>query len=197
MKVVFLLLLTLSFVLSAIGQEEPVLDSNRVVTDSLITDFLQKETDISYKQPHFLKRLFKDFDEFWVGARVNYTQGKHGYVGIGIPFSWNETYGVTLSHFSITPGFDVRISYPVMVYAPKISIEYQLFFAVARGGYQRFTDFASRHEDRLFVEAGFSFFSLMDITYLHSFGFNGNPFNHGNSYLNIALTVPLRRAYKR
>jgi hypothetical protein len=187
----FILIILISS--SAFAQEPFPPDTNRVKSDSLIADFLQKETEVKFKKPNFVKRLFDDFDEFRIGGRVNFAQGKYAYLGLAVPFTWNAMYGWPILHIGITPGMDINLSGSTTIYVPKISIEYQYLIGVARIGYQYFTDFSSRHENRLFLEAGLTFFSFFDITYLHSFGFDGNPFRQGSGYFNLTFTLPIYR----
>lgn len=199
MKVFFLILIVVNFTLPNVFAQEkesfPIhSDTNQVKSDSLITDSLQKERNSDFKRPNSVKRFFNEFDEFWIGARINCSQGKYTYVGLAIPFTWNTMYGWPILHIGVTPGMDINISGSTAVYVPKISIEAQYLLGIARVGYQYFTDFSSRHENRLFLEAGFSFFSFFDLTYLHSFGFDGNPFNQGSSYFNLTLTLPIYKA---
>lgn len=198
MKVFFLVLVNISLTLSVVfAQEEELLnkeinlDTNQVKSDSLISDFLQKETNVNFKRLNCVKRFLDNFDEFWIGARVNCFQGKYTFVGVALPLTWNTMYGWPILHLGVTPGMDINISGSTAICIPKISIEFQYFLGIARVGYQYFTDLSSRHENRLFLEAGLTFFSFFDITYLHSFGFDGNPFNQSNSYFNLTLTLPI------
>lgn len=191
---ILILLIFLSSV--SFGQEkEPVpanSDTSRIKNDSLITNYVKFETNPNYKRSNAIARFFDDFDEFWVGARVNFYQGKYAYIGLGLPITWNVMCDIIpLVHIGITPGMDINISGSTPTFVPKISIEGQYFIGVARIGYQHFTDFSSRHDNRLFLEAGLTFFSYFDITYLHSFSFDGNPLNQGNSYFNLTLTLPI------
>lgn len=191
--ITLILLILLSSVLFA-QEKEPFpinSDTSRIKSDSLIMDYLQKESAPEFKRSNAVKRFFDDFDEFWIGTRINYTQGNRGYIGLAVPFTWNTMYGWPIIHAGITPGMDINVSGSTAIYVPKISIEYQYALVVARVGYQHFNDFVSRRENRLFLEAGFTFFSFFDITYLHSFGFDGNPFNLSSSYLNLTLTFPI------
>nr|WP_294857913.1 hypothetical protein [uncultured Fluviicola sp.] len=196
MKVFFLTLISINLSLSFIFAQEKEsfpsnIDTGQVKTDSLITDFLQTQMLPDLKRQHPVKRFFNDFDEFWVGARINYYQGEYGFIGLALPLTWNAMYGWPILHVGVTPGMDINISGSTPIYVPKISIEWQYLIGIFRAGYQYFTDFDSRHENRLFLEAGLTFFSYFDITYLHSFGFDGNPLNQGNSYFNLTLTLPI------
>lgn len=192
MKTIFLILVSLYLSLSHACAQQPFPpDTNRIESDSLITDYLQKEAEVEFKKSNFLKRAFDNFDEFRVGARINFAQGKYGYLGAAFPLTWNAMYGWPILHIGITPGMDINVSGSTTIFVPKISIEYQYLIGIARVGYQYFTDFSSRYENRVFLEAGLSFFSFFDVTYLHSFGFNGNPFNQGNGYFNLTLTLPI------
>ena len=200
MKALFLVLIPLNLTFSAAfaQEKEPFslnkevsLDTNQVENDSLIIDYLQKQTNGEFKRPNVVKRFFNEFDEFWVGGRINFSQGKYGYLGLALPLTWNTMYGWPILHIGISPGMDINISGSTAVYAPKISIEAQYLFGIGRVGYQYFTDFSSRHENRLFLEAGLTFFSFFDITYLHSLGFDGNPLNLGSGYFNLTFTLPI------
>ena len=191
-------LILLIFLSSAsFGQEKepipPNSDTSRIKNDSLITNYVKVETIPNYKRSNAINRFFDDFDEFWFGARLNYSQGKQGYIGLSFPLTWNTMYGWPIIHAGITPGMDINVSGSTTIYVPKISIEYQYALVIVRIGYQHFNDFVSRSENRLFLETGFTFFSFFDITYLHSFGFDGNPFNQSGSYLNVTATIPIYR----
>ena len=139
--------------------------------------------------PKDLKR-HRTFDTFVVGARVNYTQGKYGFLGCSGTFMWHEMGYVPISHLGFSAGMDFRLT-KSMVYAPKFTFEYRYVIGIARVGYSYLTDFKSDFEHRFSAEIGISLFSFLDITYLHSFGSRGNPFNLGNDYLNITATIPL------
>ena len=117
-------LILLIFLSSAsFGQEkEPVppnSDTSRIKNDSLITDYLQKEANPEFKRPNAVKRFFDDLDEFWVGARVNYSQGKYGYIGLALPLTWNWLRTVPMAHIGITPGMDINISGSTTIFVPK------------------------------------------------------------------------------
>nr|WP_294857911.1 hypothetical protein [uncultured Fluviicola sp.] len=130
------------------------------------------------------------FDTFLVGARVNYMQGKYGFLGCSGTFMWHEVGYVLESHLGFSAGMDFRLT-KSMVYAPKIAFEYRYLIGVARVGYAYYSDFKSDFDHRISAEIGLSLLSFIDITYLHSFGSARNPFHLGNDYVNITATIPL------
>jgi hypothetical protein len=136
------------------------------------------------------RQYSRTFDSFLVGPRINYTQGKYGFLGASASFAWHETGYVFESHIGISAGMDFRLT-KSMVYAPKINVEYRYLIWVARVGYHYFTDFKSDSEHRISAEIGLSLLSFLDITYLHSFGSSRNPFQLNADYLNITATIPL------
>ena len=130
------------------------------------------------------------FNEFLVGARVNYTQGNYGFLGCSATFMWHDISYILESHIGFSAGIDFRLT-KSMVYAPKIIVEYRYLIGIVRVGYSCFSNFKSDYEHRVSAEIGFSLLSFLDITYLHSFGSRRNPFQLGNDYLNITATIPL------
>lgn len=136
------------------------------------------------------------YNRFSVGIRANYMKGKYDYVGVAIPvFWWCRSYDLPIEHIGFSAGFDWKISGAETVYAPKISFEYRYLVLVGRIGHQYYTDFKSRSEHRMFVEAGFSILGFLDVTYLHAFGFNGDPFHLRASNLNVTLTLPIPETF--
>lgn len=154
--------------------------------DSLaVSRTLESNPDYRYK-----------YNRFSVGIRANYMKGKYDYVGVAIPvFWWSRSYDLPIEHIGFSVGFDWKISGAETVYAPKISFEYRYLILVGRIGHQYYTDFKSRSESRMFIEAGFSVLGFVDVTYLHSFGFNGDPFRMRSSNLNITLTIPVPNTF--
>lgn len=130
------------------------------------------------------------FDTFWVGPRINYMQGKYGFLGASAAFMWHNIGYIPESHIGFSAGMDFRLT-KSMVYAPKITAEGRYTFFVARVGYVYFTDFKSDFEHRISAEIGVSLLSFIDLTYLHSFGSKRNPFGLNDSYLNLTITVPV------
>lgn len=130
------------------------------------------------------------FDTFLVGARVNYMQGKYGFLGCSGTFMWHEVGYVLESHLGFSAGMDFRLTKST-VYAPKIAFEYRYLIGIVRVGYSYYSDFKSDFDHRISAEIGISLLSFLDITYLHSFGSARNPFHLGNDYLNITATIPL------
>jgi hypothetical protein len=137
-----------------------------------------------------LKHLHGKFDTFLVGPRINYTQGKYGFLGLSGTCMWHEMGYVPESHLGFSVGMDFRLT-KSMVYAPKFTFEYRYVIGIARVGYSYFTDFKSDFEHRFSAEIGISLLSFLDITYLHSFGSSRNPFQLGSNYLNVTATIPL------
>ncbi|WP_294672961.1 hypothetical protein [uncultured Fluviicola sp.] len=135
-------------------------------------------------------RKLGKFDSFLTGPRINYTQGKHGFLGLSGSFMWHEVGYVFQSHIGFAAGMDLRLT-KSMVYAPKFTFEYRYVIGLVRVGYYYFTDLKSDFEHRVSAEIGLSFFSFLDITYLHSFGSSGNPFHLDSDYLNFTATIPL------
>lgn len=137
-----------------------------------------------------VKHFYRKFDTFLVGARVNYTQGKYGFLGLSGTCMWHEVGYVLESHLGFAAGMDFRLT-KAMVYAPKVTFEYRYLIGVVRVGYHYFTDFKSDFEHRISAEIGISLLSFLDITYLHSFGSSRNPFQLDSNYLNVTATIPL------
>jgi len=136
------------------------------------------------------RKYSRKFDTFFVGPRINYTQGKYGFLGASASFAWHEIGYAPQSHLGFSAGMDFRLT-KSMVYAPKITFEYRYLIGVVRAGYHYFTDFKSEFEHRFSAEIGLSLLSFLDITYLHSFGSKRNPFQLEGSYLNVTATIPL------
>lgn len=138
------------------------------------------------------KTRYGTFNTFFVGPRINYTQGKYGFLGCSGAFMWHNIHYIFESHIGFSAGMDVRLT-KSPVYAPKITVEGRYVCFVARAGYAYFTDFKSDYEHRVSAEIGLSLFGFLDLTYLHSFGSDRNPFQLENSYLNLTVTLPLNR----
>lgn len=130
------------------------------------------------------------FNTFWVGPRINYLQGKYGFLGASAAFMWHNIGYIPESHIGFSAGMDFRLTKST-IYAPKITVEGRYTFFLARVGYTYFTDFKSDFEHRISTEIGLSLISFLDITYLHSFGSERNPFGLNEDYLNLTLTIPL------
>lgn len=135
-------------------------------------------------------RLTGYFDTFWVGPRINYIQGKYGFLGCSAAFMWHNIGYLPESHIGFSPGMDFRLTKST-VYAPKITFEARYIFFLARVGYSYLTDFKSDFEHRISTEIGLSLLSFLDITYLYSFGSVRNPFGLNNHYLNVTVTIPV------
>ncbi|WP_343747079.1 hypothetical protein [Fluviicola sp.] len=123
------------------------------------------------------------------GLRVNYMQGKDGFVGGAFHFGWHETEYLPFKHVGFAVGSDFRLSKDLLM-APKVTLEYGYYFGVIRAGYLCYTDWNGRTDNRISAEIGFSLLSFVDLTYIHTFGFNHNPFNLGNDYVNLTINVP-------
>lgn len=124
------------------------------------------------------------------GPRVNYMQGKDGFLGAAFNLGWHESDFLPLKHFGFAIGSDIKLSNSLLV-APKVTLEYLYYIAIIRVGYLYYTDFSRKFENRLSAEIGVSLFSFADLTYVHTFGFNNNPFNLGNDYVNLTISIPL------
>jgi hypothetical protein len=182
--VTFLFLLLFGSPDSSCLASEPV-DSfpEKFQSESLVDDSTFSVSRKDLKMP-------SKFDTFLVGVRVNYMQGKYGFLGCSGTFTWHEMDHIPLSHIGFSAGMDVRLS-KSPVYVPKIAVEYRFLIVVVRAGYQYYSDFKSLDDHRISAEIGISLLSFLDITYLHSFGSGRNPFHLGNDYLNITATIPL------
>ncbi|WP_430405014.1 hypothetical protein [Fluviicola sp.] len=124
------------------------------------------------------------------GPRINYMQGKDGFAGLAFNLGWHESDFLPLKHFGFAVGSDIRLSSPLVI-APKITMEYLYYFGLLRVGYLCYTDFGRKFENRISAEIGISLLSFADLTYVHTFGFNNNPFNLGNDYVNLTISLPL------
>lgn len=132
-----------------------------------------------------------DMDGLFAGLRINYAQGKDGFIGFAYHMSGQEMEDfLPLKHIGFAVGMDLRLS-SVFLAAPKINLEYRYYIGIARVGYLCYTDFRGRPDNRISAEIGFSFFTLADLTYVHTFGFGNNPFNLGNDYINLTISIPL------
>lgn len=140
---------------------------------------------------HFsIRELGVSPDDLLGGPRVNYMQGKDGFLGLAFNLGWHETGYLPLKHVGFAIGSDIKLSNAFLV-APKITLEYRYFIGIVRLGYLYYTDFSRKFENRLSAEIGFSLLSFADLTYVHTFGFNNNPFNLGNDYFNLTISIPL------
>lgn len=152
---------------------------------------------IGCSAPLFAQERFSDAeklsvvpDELLGGPRINYMQGKDGFIGAAFHLGWHETDYLPIKHFGFAVGSDFRLSKNLLM-APKISLEYGYYFGVIRVGYLCYTDFGRKLDNRLSAEIGLSLLSFVDLTYVHTFGFNNNPFNLGNDYFNLTISLPL------
>ncbi len=124
------------------------------------------------------------------GPRFNYMQGKDGFVGLAFNLGWHEEDFLPLKHIGFAVGTDIRLLGP-LVMAPKVTLEYNYYFGIVRVGYLYYTDFSRKFENRISAEIGVSLLSFVDLTYVHTFGFNNDPFNLGNDYFNLTISLPL------
>ncbi|MNK12802.1 hypothetical protein D3C87_308780 [compost metagenome] len=129
------------------------------------------------------------FNTFLVGPRINYIQGKYGFLGCSGAFMWHNVHYIFESHIGFSAGMDFRLT-KSPVYVPKVTFEYRYLIGVARVGYNYLTDFKSDLEHRISAEIGLSLFGFLDLTYLHSFGSDRNPFQLEANYLNLTATIP-------
>lgn len=136
------------------------------------------------------KERYGTFNTFLVGPRINYIQGKYGFLGCSGAFMWHDINYIMESHLGFSAGMDFRLTKST-VYVPKVALEYRYFIFVARVGYTYFTDFRTDFEHRISAEIGLSLFGFLDVTYLHSFGSERNPFHLENDHLTITATIPL------
>lgn len=157
----------------------PAKSESKPVVDDSITSVSKKD----FRAPG-------KFDTFLIGVRVNYTQGKYGFLGGSATCMWHEIGYVPESHIGFATGMDFRLTKSLLA-APKVTFEYRYVVGVVRIGYTCFTDFKSGFDHRISAEIGFSLLSFLDITYLHSFGSARNPFSLGNDYFNLVATIPL------
>ncbi len=174
--------LVIAAALNAFGSRGNVLPDSLILYDSLaVRRTLGVNPDYGHR-----------YNRFSVEARVNYMKGKYDYLGVAVPVIWwCRSYDLPIEHIGFSAGIDFKISGAETVYAPKLSFEYRYLVLVGRVGHQYYTDFRSRSEHRLFIEAGFSILGFLDITYLHAFGFNGDPFRMRSSNLNVTLSIPI------
>lgn len=138
----------------------------------------------------FFRELVVDPDDLIGGPRINYMQGKDGFVGLAFNLGWNETGYLPLKHIGFAIGSDIKLSNSFLM-APKVTLEYRYLIGIVRLGYLYYTDFNRKFENRVSAEIGFSLIGFADLTYVHTFGFNNDPFNLGNDYLNLTISFPL------
>lgn len=132
-----------------------------------------------------------DVNGLFAGPRMNYAQGKDGFLGFAFHMSLQEKEDfLPLEHIGFAVGIDFRLSHTFLA-APKINLEYRYNIGIARIGYLCYTDFHGKLDNRFSAEIGFSFFTLADLTYVHTFGFSNNPFNMGNDYVNLTISISL------
>jgi hypothetical protein len=124
------------------------------------------------------------------GPRINYMQGDEGFAGLAFNLNWHELAILPIKHVGFAVGADIRLSAPLIV-APKITLEYLYYFMLVRVGYLCYTDFGRKVDNRISAEIGISLFGFVDVTYVHTFGLDNNPFNLGNNYVNLTISVPL------
>ena len=124
------------------------------------------------------------------GPRINYMQGTDGFAGLAFNLNWHELGILPIKHVGFAVGADIRLSAPLIM-APKITLEYFYYFVVMRAGYLCYTDFGRKLDNRISAEVGISLFGFVDVTYMHTFGLNNNPFNLGNDYVNLTVSLPL------
>ncbi|MNK12800.1 hypothetical protein D3C87_308760 [compost metagenome] len=124
------------------------------------------------------------------GPRINYMQGKDGFIGLAFNLGWHETNYFPVKHFGFAFGTDFKLSNSLLM-APKATLEYRYYFGVARLGYLHYTDLKGWFENRVSAEIGLSLLSFVEFTYVHTFGSEKNPFNLGNDYFNLTVSIPL------
>ncbi len=130
-------------------------------------------------------------DELIGGPRVNYMQGKDGFIGLAFNLGWHESDYLPAKHLGFAVGTDLRLSKSLLM-APKVTLEYRYYIGIVRVGYLCYTDFGQRPDNRISAEIGISLLSFIDLTYAHTFGFNDrNPYNLGNDYINLTISLPL------
>jgi hypothetical protein len=129
-------------------------------------------------------------DDLFGGPRINYMQGKDGFVGLAFNLGWHETGYLPIKHFGFAVGADLKLSKSFLM-APKVAVEYRYYILVARLGYMYYTDFDQQFDHRVPAEIGLSFLGFVDLTYVHTFRSEKNPFNLGNDYINLTVSVPL------
>ncbi|WP_300357040.1 hypothetical protein [Fluviicola sp.] len=129
-------------------------------------------------------------DDLIGGPRINYMQGKDGFLGLAFNLGWHETGYLPLKHVGFAIGSDIKLSNSLLM-APKITLEYRYLVGIVRLTYLYYTDFNRTFENRVSAEIGFSLLGFADLTYAHTFGFNNDPFNLGNDYFNLTISFPL------
>lgn len=140
---------------------------------------------------HFrIRELGVSPDDLIGGPRINYMQGKDGFLGLAFNLGWHETGYLPLKHVGFAIGSDIKLSNSFLM-APKITLEYRYLIGIVKVGYLYYTDFNRKFENRISAEFGVSLLSFADLTYVHTFGFNNNPFNLGNDYFNLTISLPL------
>lgn len=157
-----------------------------VVSIFLVCNLYAQEED----RFSLIEELSVNPDELIGGPRVNYMQGKDGFIGLAFNLGWHESDYIPVKHFGFAVGTDIRLSKSLLM-APKITLEYRYYIGILRVGYLCYTDFGRKLDNRISAEIGFSLFSFIDLTYVHTFGFNNDPFNLGNDYFNLTLSLPL------
>lgn len=138
----------------------------------------------------FTEEFGVDFDELAAGPRINYMQGKDGFLGLAFNVGWHETEYVPSKHIGFAIGSDFKLSKSFLM-APKVVLEYRYYLGILRLGYLYYTDFGREADHRLSAEIGFSFLSFGELSYVHTFGFNNNPFNLGSDYFNLTISIPV------
>lgn len=149
------------------------------------------KANAQHKRNYFsIRELGVSPDSFIGGPRFNYMQGKDGFLGAAFNLGWHELGILPLKHFGFAIGSDIKLSNSLLM-APKITLEYLYYFGLVRVGYLCYTDFGRKLDNRISAEIGISLWSFVDLTYVHTFGFNNNPFNLGNDYFNLTISLPL------
>ncbi len=161
------------------------------VTVLLIILLLSSVSFAQEKKRFSLKEEFGvDLDELNAGPRINYMQGKDGFLGLAFQVGWHETQYVPEKHFGFAVGSDFKFSRNFLM-APKVVLEYRYYVGIIRLGYLCYTNFGRNVDNRLSAEIGFSFLSIAELSYVHTFGFSANPFNLGSDYFNFTISIPV------
>jgi hypothetical protein len=164
---------------------------NLLIYSFIILSIAFNKATAQHKRSYFsLRELGVKPDELIGGPRLNYMQGKDGFLGAAFNLGWHESDFLPLKHFGFAIGSDIKLSNSLLV-APKVTLEYLYYIGIIRVGYLYYTDFTRKFENRLSAEIGVSLLSFVDLTYVHTFGFNNNPFNLGNDYVNLRISIPL------
>ena len=114
--------------------------------------FLLKDSSRIRKR-HWPNQYNRESSEFWLCARINYIQGRYGYLGVAIPFTWNDIRDAPIPHIGFAAGIDLRLS-KTLIYAPKFVVEAQIFPAIIRVGYQYYSDSDSHFDNRFLCVIG-------------------------------------------